>query len=211
MLDANTELHHTNCLANGSFRAMFAQSRIPMALVDRDRRYVQVNEAVLRLFEYPIEDVLGSRAGHTVVDEDHAVTDAHWNQLLRTNELYGERVVTHRNGSRMRVSYAAHGTTVGGTWLALIVTLSARFVGGSELVGSPEIRLATAESSRLTAREREVVGLVALGYNTGRIAAELSLSTSTVRSHVRNAMSKTGARTRAHLVALVLGDGLARD
>jgi DNA-binding CsgD family transcriptional regulator len=52
---------------------------------------------------------------------------------------------------------------------------------------------------------------VALGYNTGRIAEELSLSTSTVRSHVRNAMSKTGARTRAHLVALVLGDGLARD
>jgi DNA-binding CsgD family transcriptional regulator len=34
------------------------------------------------------------------------------------------------------------------------------------------------------------------------------LSPATIRSHVRNAMVKTGAHTRAQLVAIVLGDRL---
>ena len=42
-----------------------------------------------------------------------------------------------------------------------------------------------------------------------KIAHDLSLSPATVRSHVRNAMVKTGTHTRAQLVALVLGDSLA--
>ncbi|HWX96366.1 MAG TPA: PAS and helix-turn-helix domain-containing protein [Solirubrobacteraceae bacterium] len=211
MPHANPEPAHPNGPPRSAFWTVFAESRIPMALVDRDRRYVHVNDAVLRLYQYPLEEVLGSRAGRTVVDEDHSVSDADWNQLLRTSELYGERVITHGNGSRMHVSYAAHATTVGGTWLALFVTLSARFLGGSELIGRPEMRLADGDVSRLTVREREVVRLVALGNNTRRIAAELSLSQATVRSHVGNAMGKTGARTRAHLVALVLADGLVQD
>jgi PAS domain S-box-containing protein len=210
MPHAKTELRQANGPPLGSFWNVFAKSRIPMALVDSDRRYVQVNEAVLRLYEYPLEDVLGSRAGHTVVDQDHSVSDADWNQLQRTSELYGERVIMHSNGSRMRVSYAAHATTVGDAWLALFVTLSARFLNGSELVGRPEITFADGDGPRLTAREREVVRLVALGCNTRHIAAELTLSPATVRCHVRNAMGKTGAHTRAHLVALVLADGLVQ-
>jgi PAS domain S-box-containing protein len=208
MLDAHAEPRHSNGLAHDPFWAVFAQSQIPMALVDRDRRYVQVNDAAVRLYQYPLEEMLGARAGRTIVDEDHAVSHAHWEQLLRTNELYGQRTVVHGNGSRMRVSYAAHATTVGGAWLALFVTVSARFLNGGELIGNPEVRLPPAEGSRLTAREREVVRLVALGCNTGRIAAELSLSPATVRSHVRNAMGKMEAHTRAQLVARVLADGL---
>jgi DNA-binding CsgD family transcriptional regulator len=56
----------------------------------------------------------------------------------------------------------------------------------------------------LTKREREVVILIALGQDTAEIAKELHISPETVRTHVRNAMSKLGARTRAHLVAIVL-------
>jgi PAS domain S-box-containing protein len=211
MLDTHAEPRHSSGLAHDPFWAVFAQSQIPMALVDRDRRYVEINEAAVRLYEYPLEEMLGSRAGRTIVDEDHSVSDARWGQLLRTNELYGQRTVVHSNGSQMRVSYAAHGTTVGGTWLALFVTVSARFLNGAELIGQPELRLPAADGSRLTPREREVVRLVALGCNTGRIAAELSLSPATVRSHVRNAMGKMEAHTRAQLVARVLADGLVES
>jgi DNA-binding CsgD family transcriptional regulator len=63
----------------------------------------------------------------------------------------------------------------------------------------------------LTAREGEVVRRVAMGASTRRIAADMYLSPATVRSHVRNAMVKTGAHTRAQLVAIVLGDGLVGD
>jgi DNA-binding CsgD family transcriptional regulator len=56
----------------------------------------------------------------------------------------------------------------------------------------------------LTEREREVVTLIALGRETAQIAEELHISPETVRTHVRNAMSRLGAHTRAQLVAMVL-------
>jgi PAS domain-containing protein len=150
------------------FGSVFAQSRIPMALVDRHRRYVNVNDAVLEVFQYPRAEVLGSRAGRTGIDES-AAADAQWEQLTRTNELYGERMIEHANGTRMRVSYAAHATTVDDRWLALFVTLSARFEpDGPELIGTAEIKSPCGAGSKLTKREREVVWLVALGYNTRR-------------------------------------------
>jgi DNA-binding CsgD family transcriptional regulator len=53
-----------------------------------------------------------------------------------------------------------------------------------------------------------ILHLVAMG-NTGReIADELGITHETVRTHVRNAMAKVGARSRAHLVAKALGDEL---
>ncbi|HUE25549.1 MAG TPA: helix-turn-helix transcriptional regulator [Solirubrobacteraceae bacterium] len=104
------------------------------------------------------------------------------------------------------MSYAAHGTTIAGRWLALLVILSARFEpDGSELIDTAEPDNAGEPGSTLTPRERDVVRRVALGANMPQIAAELYLSPSTVRSHVRNAMIKTHAHTRAQLVAIALG------
>jgi putative two-component system response regulator len=59
----------------------------------------------------------------------------------------------------------------------------------------------------LTRREREIVGFLAEGVSGDEIAERLFLSSHTVRTHVRNAMSKTKAKTRAHLVALAAKDG----
>jgi DNA-binding CsgD family transcriptional regulator len=56
----------------------------------------------------------------------------------------------------------------------------------------------------LTRREREVVSLLAEGLNGREIAETLFLSPETVRTHVRNAMDRVGARTRAHLIAVAL-------
>ncbi len=64
-------------------------------------------------------------------------------------------------------------------------------------------------SASLTAREAQVVRLIAGGLDTSEIAGTLHVSPNTVRSHVRNAMSKLSARTRAQLVAEVLGGDLA--
>lgn len=58
-------------------------------------------------------------------------------------------------------------------------------------------------------REREIIGLVALGNTGPEIADQLQIAHHTVRTHVRNAMVRTDARSRAHLVAKALGNGLA--
>jgi len=56
--------------------------------------------------------------------------------------------------------------------------------------------------AQLTTREREVVGLVAHGLSNTDIAAALTISRATAKTHVSHAMAKLGARDRAQLVTL---------
>jgi DNA-binding NarL/FixJ family response regulator len=56
----------------------------------------------------------------------------------------------------------------------------------------------------LSRREREILGLLANGLNGTAIARELTISSETVRTHVRNAMRKLAAKTRVHAVTLAL-------
>ena len=62
----------------------------------------------------------------------------------------------------------------------------------------------------LTAREREVVGLVGRGLSNDEIADELFLSPLTAKTHVSRAMTKLHARDRAQLVVIALKTGLTR-
>lgn len=59
----------------------------------------------------------------------------------------------------------------------------------------------------LSPREREILGLLSQGLSGEEAATQLFLSPETVRTHVRNAMTKLGAATRAHAVALALQRG----
>ncbi|MEY9968033.1 DNA-binding NarL/FixJ family response regulator [Streptacidiphilus sp. MAP12-16] len=60
----------------------------------------------------------------------------------------------------------------------------------------------------LTPRERDVMGLVALGLSNDDIAERLFLSPLTVKTHVNRAMTKLGARDRAQLVVVAYQCGL---
>ena len=66
--------------------------------------------------------------------------------------------------------------------------------------------LITAEQPQLSRREREILGLLSDGFSTDEVAEKLSLSAHTVRTHVKNAMRKLDASTRAHAVAIALRD-----
>jgi DNA-binding NarL/FixJ family response regulator len=61
----------------------------------------------------------------------------------------------------------------------------------------------------LTEREREVVSWVTTGMSNDEIAARLTISTETVRTHVGRALLKLGARDRAQLVVFAMLSGLA--
>jgi DNA-binding NarL/FixJ family response regulator len=62
--------------------------------------------------------------------------------------------------------------------------------------------------SSLTEREREIVGLVGEGLSNDEIAARLTVSPATARTHVSRAMVKLGARDRAQLVVFAYQSGL---
>jgi DNA-binding NarL/FixJ family response regulator len=67
------------------------------------------------------------------------------------------------------------------------------------------------EVDLLTAREREVVALVADGLSNEEIADRWVVSNATVRTHVSRAMTKLRARDRAQLVVFAYRYGLAKQ
>lgn len=60
------------------------------------------------------------------------------------------------------------------------------------------------EQPQLSKREREILGMLSDGFSTEEVAEKLTLSAHTVRTHVKNAMRKLDASTRAHAVAIAL-------
>jgi DNA-binding CsgD family transcriptional regulator len=69
----------------------------------------------------------------------------------------------------------------------------------------------TRSTLRLSARELEIVGLLAHGRTAEDAAQDLTLSPHTVRTHIRNAKEKLGAHTSAELVAMAMRTGAVRD
>jgi DNA-binding NarL/FixJ family response regulator len=60
----------------------------------------------------------------------------------------------------------------------------------------------------LTAREVEVLRLIAEGNANKRIADQLSVTEETVKGHVKNILSKLGANDRTHAVTIGLKRGI---
>jgi DNA-binding NarL/FixJ family response regulator len=60
----------------------------------------------------------------------------------------------------------------------------------------------------LTAREREILQLLADGMSNADVAGKLFISQETVKSHVRHILTKLEADTRTHAVAIALRDAI---
>jgi DNA-binding NarL/FixJ family response regulator len=67
--------------------------------------------------------------------------------------------------------------------------------------GQPDLRA-------VTAREREVLALIACGLSNTEIARQLSISPATTKTHVGHLLTKLDARDRVHLVILAYQAGI---
>ena len=66
---------------------------------------------------------------------------------------------------------------------------------------------ATSHVPQLSAREREIMHLMAEGQTADEISGQITVSVETVRTHVRNVIRKLQARNRVHAIAIALERG----
>ena len=188
------------------FSSAFKQSRNAMLLVNENRRIVDANAACVQLIGRRVDELRHRPVWDLVVDGPLSTEDE-WREQIATRRFSGEARLRHADGSGVLVQWGATTEIVTGRRLVLFVALNtsrwgARFRRAADGDGLPR---------PLSAREREIVRLVALGASGPEIAEELRITHDTVRTHVRNAMEKQGARSRAHLVAKALGTDALLD
>jgi PAS domain S-box-containing protein len=184
------------------FWAAFDHSANPMALLQSDRVLVAINPAVVEDFGYQPAEVVGRRSDLFVAPQSRRQFERDWARLRRTGRVTGQRELLRADGRYVYVQFAAHSARVTGRQLILYVVLDVK-------LGPMELRLPSRASPKpLTPRELEVVGEIAMGRRWHEIAADLFITQSTVKTHVRNAMRKVGARSQAQLVAIVLATGM---
>jgi DNA-binding NarL/FixJ family response regulator len=126
-----------------------------------------------------------------------------WGAFLGSGEHARARASIRAGGSEVPVDLVARLEFIDDRNLAIHLALAE---GASPPPTSPQALV-----QKLTARERSVIGLIAMGRETQEIAEMLHVSSSTVRTHVRNSMSKLGAHTRAQLVAVAMEGKVAME
>lgn len=185
------------------FWEAFKHSKNAMVLLDDQRRHVEVNGAYLQLIGYRRSDLIG-RPVYEFLANGPVASPREWRALLHRKQFTGVADLVRLDRSQVTVEFAGHPEVVTGKQLVLFVAIRTTRAGRrSRDDASPP-----PASAVLSDRELEVVRLIASGFNGPEIAEELRLAHNTVRTHVRNAMTKVDARSRAQLVAKALGDGL---
>lgn len=113
----------------------------------------------------------------------------------------GARGYLTKDAGRAEIGAALRSTAAGQS--TFDPEVSKRLIAGLTPVGE--------HADGLTARETEVLRLIARGLSNPEIATQLFISEATVKTHINNTFAKIGARHRAEAVRYAYRKGIASD
>ncbi|HEX4720469.1 MAG TPA: LuxR C-terminal-related transcriptional regulator [Thermoleophilaceae bacterium] len=178
----------------------FDSAPVPLLAADDDRRILKVNARWCDLTGYASDVATGMRIDDLLAPESRPGIEMRWSDLLGTGLATARIVVMRPDHVRLAMRYGAFANVIPGTHVAACLVEPGQ--------DARSLRPARARrAGQLTRREQESLRLVAHGMTTTAAAEQLGISPETVRTHVRNAMNKLGARTRAQAIAVAMRDG----
>src|SRR3954447_11256441 len=178
----------------------FDNAPVALLAADDERTIKRVNGHWSSLSGYDAERALEMRIDDLLAPESRPGIEIRWRDLVTAGVGTARVVLMRPDGARLAVRYGGFANVIPGTHVAAYFAEPGQEARGSRL---PRARRA----GQLTRREQESLRLVAMGMTTTAAAEQLGISPETVRTHVRNAMNKLGARTRAQAIAVAMRDG----
>ena len=179
------------------YRAIFETEADGLLVADDDRRYVDGNRAARNFIGLSREELRKHGVGDFVADDAGSRIDTLWESMMSRGRVEGLLPLQVADGLERTVHFQARAHVAPGRHV-----ISFRLAPPERQVSA--LVMSEGSTIPLTPREREVLTLLARGANAEEIAADAVLSPETVRTHVRNAMRKLGARSRPHAVALAV-------
>jgi PAS domain S-box-containing protein len=173
---------------------------VGLLAADNERLIMRVNGQWCDVTGFTADQAVGLRLDDILAPESRPGIDMRWRDLLNAGLGTARVVLMRPDGSRLAIRYGAFANVLPDLHVAACLP---------EPGQDPRfMRPARARrAGQLTRREQESLRLVALGMTTTAAAGQLGISPETVRTHVRNAMNKLGARTRAQAIAVAMRDG----
>jgi DNA-binding NarL/FixJ family response regulator len=165
-----------------------------------------------------------------LVDADLSLQDGIGTTRQIREQVPGCRVLVLSGGSdeeilERAIEAGAHGFLQKESPLAELITAMRAIHRGETVVPPPllgpllhrlisrrrEQEEAQQRLSRLTKRERQVLGLLANGADNESIAQELVISAETARTHIQNILGKLGVHSRLEAAAFVIQNEMAQE
>ena len=168
---------------------------VPASLHDVNGRFVHINAAAEQASGKSDAELVGREMTHLLPPEEHANVLAQLRRAVERGEPTDFETAFVDASGQLRGVRVHHlplrdaDTIVGVLTLAFDVRRPP-----SEIIG-------LGREPRLTLRQRQVLELIASGLSTAEVAKELTLSTETVRNHLRNASKALRAHSRVEAIA----------
>jgi PAS domain S-box-containing protein len=168
---------------------------VPASLHDVDGRFVHVNEAAERASGKSNAQWLGHHFTEPLPPEARDKVAALFRRAVESGEPTDFETVFIDASGHLRGVRAQHLPLRSGDAIVGVLILA------FDVRRLPSEPISLEREPRLTPRQREILDMIASGLSTSEIAKELTLSTETVRNHVKRVLRELNVHTRLEAIA----------
>ena len=175
---------------------------VPASVHEVDGRFVHMNAAAEQASGHSGAELVGHHFTELLAPEEREKVAAQFRRAAEYGEPTDFETVFVDAGGQLRGTRAQHLPLRSGAEIVGVLILAFDARRPPSEPNGPEAQ------PQLTDRQREVLDLIASGQSTSEIAENLTLSTETVRNHLRGVFRELHAHTRLEAIATARRYGL---